>query len=114
VVYEPPQFTQQPQSGSAEVQGNTKVLLCHARGNPTPVYRWNKDGVFINENNTTDTSLKIQNIQRKDAGEYQCVASNTLGAILSDKVHVHVACKFHLYFKLLFKIFNIPDPTKFY
>lgn len=86
-------FTNQPRSGSPEVQGNTKVLLCYANGLPTPVYRWKKDGRYMTSSNVTDTSLKIQNIQRSDSGEYQCVASNAHGAILSNRVKVHVACK---------------------
>ena len=87
-------FTQQPQSGSIEVQGNTKVLLCYANGIPPPVYRWKKDGRYNTPGNVTETSLKIQNIQRSEAGEYQCLASNTHGAILSNRVRVHIACKY--------------------
>ena len=94
-------FTQQPQAGSPEIQGNTKVLLCQATGFPPPVYRWKKDGNFITDTNITDTSLKISNIERSDDGEYQCIASNNPGAILSNKVHVRVACEYS-YFLLFF------------
>ena len=88
-------FTQQPQGGSPEVQGNTKVLLCAANGLPRTVYSWTMNKQALQEyTNITDTSLKIQNIQRTDAGEYQCTASNQHGAILSNRVTVHVACEY--------------------
>ncbi|ELU08080.1 hypothetical protein CAPTEDRAFT_199239 [Capitella teleta] len=90
----PKMFTQQPQAGSAQLRGNTKVLLCFASGTPSPVYRWKKDGVYMTSENLTDSALRIQNIQRPDAGYYQCVASNTHGAILSNEVFVRVACEY--------------------
>lgn len=93
--YFPPRaFYQQPHSGTPEVQGNTKVLLCAVEAHPPAVYRWRKDGRFIQEANQTDTSFKIKNIGRSDAGEYQCVASNEYGSAFSNKVNILVACKY--------------------
>ena len=86
-------FLQQPQAGIPEIKGNTKVLLCSATGTPAAVYRWLKDGEFTTETNITEQSLKLQDIKKTDAGQYQCIASNTAGAILSNKVDVTVACK---------------------
>jgi len=93
--FPPTTFTQQPQAGSPEVQNNTKVLLCLANGLPSPVYRWRKDGKFTTSTNTSANSLRIPKVQLTDAGEYQCVASNAHGALLSNAVHVHVACEYH-------------------
>ena len=90
----PTNFIQQPTAGSPELQGNTKVLLCEASGLPVPVYRWKKDKKFMTQTNITDTSIKIMNIRRSDAGEYQSLASNTQGAILSNRVFLKVACKY--------------------
>ena len=91
----PYMFTQQPQGGSPEVQGNTKVLLCAANGLPRPRYSWTMNEQALTEyTNISETSLKIQNIQRGDAGEYQCTASNPHGAVLSNRVQVHVACEY--------------------
>ena len=95
--FPPTVFVQQPQAGSPEITGNTKVLLCQATGMPTPVYLWKKDGELLTEGNITETSYKIHNIQRSDDGEYQCIASNDAGAIMSRRVHVRVACKLYLY-----------------
>ncbi|KAI0210962.1 Protein sidekick [Lamellibrachia satsuma] len=89
--FPPTTFTQQPLAGSPEVQNNTKVLLCLASGLPKPVYRWQKDGTFTTSSNTTANSLRIAKVQLKDAGMYQCVASNAHGALLSNRVYIHVA-----------------------
>ena len=91
--FPPTTFTKQPQGGSPEVQNNMKVLLCFANGLPPPVYRWLKDGRFTSSANTSANSLQIPKVQLSDAGEYQCVASNAHGAILSNRVYIHVSCK---------------------
>ena len=36
-----------------------------------------------------------------DVGEYQCIAENSLGAVLSNKAKLTVACKFHYLVRLL-------------
>lgn len=64
-------------------------------GYPQPEYRWMKDGQFQTEF-STEPVYKIQSIRREDAGVYQCVARNAVGAIFSDQVQVLVACKFHI------------------
>ncbi len=87
-------FYQQPLAGSAKAIGSLKLLQCYANGDPQPVYQWLKDDQPMAPINSTETTKKIQNIQRSDAGEYQCIAINPHGAILSDKVFVHVACKY--------------------
>ena len=87
-------FIDQPKAGSPELQGNAKVLLCQANGMPEPVYRWKKDGHYMTSHNVTETTLRIQGIQRSDAGEYQCMASNVHGAILSNTARIRVACEY--------------------
>lgn len=89
----PTDFYEQPAGGQPEQLSNDKVLVCHADGIPQPVYRWKKDGRFMDERNSTSTSLKVEDLDRSDAGEYQCVASNAYGALLSNTAHVRVACE---------------------
>ena len=97
----PTMFRNQPRAGNPEMQGNAKVLLCNANGSPVPVYRWLKDGRWITPNNVTETTLKLINIARTDAGEYQCVAANKHGAIRSNRVQLGVACKYNaLYYNI--------------
>lgn len=88
--YPPTVFTQQPQGGSIELSGNTKVLLCTANGSPIPVYRWIRNDVSLSQN-STNMGLQIRNIQVTDAGVYRCVASNDFGALLSSQAVVSVA-----------------------
>ena len=89
-------FYQEPLAGSAKAIGSLKLLQCYANGDPSPYYSWLKDGNYI-KTNTTDTTLRIENIQRSDAGNYQCMAINSHGALLSNQVYVHVACKYQLH-----------------
>ena len=92
VDYPPSVFTQQPQGGSTVLKDNSKVLLCIANGFPQPVYRWKKDGAFVSQANSTSTTWVIDKLKESDAGEYQCMAANPHGAILSDRVRINVAC----------------------
>uniref|UniRef100_A0AAV2LFU4 Ig-like domain-containing protein n=1 Tax=Knipowitschia caucasica TaxID=637954 RepID=A0AAV2LFU4_KNICA len=81
--------------GTARVQqvvleGNRLVLSCLAGGSWPLEYRWN-----LNGNNITDWSnqyrLLIEQMQRSDAGLYQCLVRNRMGAAIHWKTQVHVA-----------------------
>ena len=61
-------------------------------GHPLPEYRWLKDGAYLGDF-SPEPVLKIQSIQRRDAGVYQCVARNSVGSIFSEKVQIVVACE---------------------
>ena len=87
-------FYQEPQTGSPKGIGSLKLLQCYANGDPSPYYRWLKDDEFSTKN-ITDTTLRIDNIQRSHAGNYQCLAINAHGALLSDRVFIYVACEYH-------------------
>lgn len=88
----PRHFTSQPQAGTPEVLGKTKVLVCSADGTPDPSYRWMRDGRLMSApKSASDAALKIRNIKQSDAGKYQCVATNAHGALLSGPAFVHVA-----------------------
>ena len=106
----PYEFLQPVSPGSAQIQGNTKVLLCQVSGRPPPVYRWKKDGVYVTADNGTNPAFKIEKIKQSDAGLYQCVASNQYGAILSNSAHLRVACKYDSDIKYRNKLARICDP----
>ncbi|XP_043206047.1 protein sidekick-like, partial [Amphibalanus amphitrite] len=86
-----PRFITQPSSGSSMVnEGYTKIMQCQAFGAPQPEYRWLKDGQFLGDF-TAENFYRIPDMRRADAGEYQCIARNSVGAIFSEKAHVEVA-----------------------
>lgn len=60
---------------------------------PQPLYRWIKDGHYLNEQFSQENYHRILDVQRADAGLYQCVAKNTVGAIVSNHINVTVACE---------------------
>lgn len=68
------------------------LTFCMYAGIPQPMYRWLKNGVPLGEF-STELFYKIHNTQRQDAGAYQCVAKNDVGAIYSEKNNIIVACK---------------------
>jgi len=70
------------------------VLHCQAAGSPSPVYQWLKDGQSLSSTNTSDIAYVIASVERSDAGDYQCIASNQHGSLLSIAAPVKVACEF--------------------
>ena len=90
----PPQtFSLEPNAGQYEKVNSEKLLYCRTNCNPSPEYRWLKDGRFIT-NLSTNYVLQISSIGLDDAGHYRCEASNKFGAILSSAAHLQVACKY--------------------
>lgn len=57
------------------------------------MYRWLKNGIPLGEY-SSELFHKIHNTHREDAGAYQCIAKNDVGAIFSEKNNIVVACKF--------------------
>ncbi|OWF40124.1 protein sidekick-like [Mizuhopecten yessoensis] len=87
--YPPKYFTHSPQCGSIVQTGGFKLMTCRAYANPSPVYQWRKNGSDLpGENNS---QLRISQVQRDDAGFYQCMAYNDLGTLLSESCEVVVA-----------------------
>ncbi|XP_072943917.1 protein sidekick isoform X2 [Epargyreus clarus] len=88
---QPPRFSMQPSSSNSIVrEGTTKILQCSAIGIPQPMYRWLKNGVPLGDY-SSELFFKIHNTQRQDAGAYQCIAKNDVGAIFSEKNNIVVA-----------------------
>ncbi|MED6242918.1 hypothetical protein ATANTOWER_011874, partial [Ataeniobius toweri] len=72
------------------LEGNRLVLTCPAGGSWPLQYRWTQ-----NNNNITDWTpqyrLSMPSLKRTDAGLYQCMVRNRMGAIIHRRTEVHVA-----------------------
>ena len=86
------------------VEGNRLTLTCQASGIPSPSVSWIRvgDGQLTNSN-----ELVITSINRSEAGEYRCEASNECGNA-SESAVIVVQCKLHvivpwlIYYYLIF------------
>uniref|UniRef100_A0A672Z5E3 Contactin-3-like n=1 Tax=Sphaeramia orbicularis TaxID=375764 RepID=A0A672Z5E3_9TELE len=73
------------------------TLTCDAKGSPPPQYRWSLNGTLINlgldrRRRLSGGNLIISSLDRyQDAGMYQCMAYNTVGAILSRRASLQFA-----------------------
>ncbi|XP_054020520.1 contactin-5 isoform X2 [Dryobates pubescens] len=86
-----PVFVQEPDDVIFPTDSEEKKvsLNCQARGNPTPTYRWLRNGTEIDIGSDyrfslIEGSLIINNpSEMKDSGQYQCLTTNMFGSILS-------------------------------
>ena len=62
------------------VEGNTLLLVCEVEGYPTPSVIWNKNGNFL-QNGTSKSNFFIHDASEKNAGNYECEASNVAGTV---------------------------------
>lgn len=80
-----PEFIMTPGDHDVQIGERSVRLECRARGIPTPVISWSRNGIVLAPNPrytvTVDGTLIIQNIERSDFGTYRCDASNDLGKI---------------------------------
>ncbi|XP_078800475.1 protein sidekick-1 isoform X2 [Oryzias latipes] len=78
------------QAKQVVLEGNRLVLTCPAGGSWPLHYRWT-----LNNSNITDWTLQnrlsIPSLKRNDAGLYQCMVRNRMGALIHRKTEVHVA-----------------------
>ena len=58
------------------VKRKSATFTCAADGNPTPTYTWLKDGKPVSSNQV----FSIKSVSYASAGEYVCVANNTIEA----------------------------------
>lgn len=70
----------------------TAILQCHVESFPSPSIEWYKDGlpltdnqhyeisIFATSEEFSDTSLKVNRIEKKQYGNYTCKATNKLGS----------------------------------
>ncbi|XP_030590495.1 neural cell adhesion molecule L1-like [Archocentrus centrarchus] len=91
-VLQPPVLTQMPTSHTIFVQEDSS-LYCEATGNPTPTFRWVKDGELFGSEHVGSGTLKageVGNSLELYEGHFCCYASNTLGTAMTQTVKVTV------------------------
>ncbi|KAG8584632.1 hypothetical protein GDO81_004697 [Engystomops pustulosus] len=94
-----PVFIQEPENVNFPTDsGEKKVALnCEARGAPAPSYRWLRNGTEIDLDSDYRYTLIDGNLiisspnEMKDSGQYQCIAANSLGRILSREATLQFA-----------------------
>ncbi|XP_003253076.1 contactin-5 [Nomascus leucogenys] len=94
-----PVFVQEPDDIIFPTDSDEKkvALNCEVRGNPIPSYRWLRNGTEIDlesdyRYSLIDGTFIISNpSEAKDSGHYQCLATNTLGSILSREATLQFA-----------------------
>lgn len=96
----PPSIMSEPRSGNVTVRKGTTVSLeCKANGNPTPTVSWtrisHKRHRSIPDKDLTNHGmiLTLDNVGRRDAGKYQCTATNGVGKDAVKYIHVSVLYK---------------------
>ena len=84
----PVQFTEVPQNITVNMS-SPLFLSCDASGFPEPKIRWEKSGINLTHNK----QLNITSGNKKDAGEYICIASNGVKQEKTVRAYVTVQCK---------------------
>ncbi|XP_077593672.1 muscle, skeletal receptor tyrosine-protein kinase [Stigmatopora nigra] len=88
-----PQIKRHPTNVSLLVESKA-VLPCVSLGHPKPDITWLKDDELIRVSERVNVldygALKINYIQKDDAGQYRCVARNSLGLAFSKAASVQV------------------------
>ena len=79
----------QPIGDEAIIEGGNVTLSCSTSGIPSPSVWWIK--VSSGQGNN-GTELVFKNINRSEAGEYRCEASNLCGNA-TESARVDVLCK---------------------
>lgn len=89
-------FTLEP-SDIIAVQEQPLMLHCQVEGIPPITTQWRRNGVLLLEDKNYATfingSLLIGRFQRNDEGDYECVAQNSFGLVVSRKAKVQAASK---------------------
>ncbi|XP_074538335.1 neural cell adhesion molecule L1.1-like [Halichoeres trimaculatus] len=88
---QPPKMMEMPSSHTAFFPEDI-ALFCEATGNPTPTFRWLKDGETFGPQLEGSGTLKASEGETLDVynGEFQCYASNAHGTAMTKTVQVIV------------------------
>ncbi len=85
-----PTITTQPVNKTVGA-GTNVTFTAAASGSPAPTFQWRKNGDDIP--GATSPSLTLNSVQLADAGSYQLIATNWLGAAYSNAVDLVVKAK---------------------
>ncbi|XP_029912482.1 neural cell adhesion molecule L1.1-like isoform X2 [Myripristis murdjan] len=88
-ISQPPVLTEMPASYTAFSRDDIN-LTCEATGNPTPMFRWVKDGNEFGSERTGSGSLRAEEDEPLSTyqGTYRCYASNNLGTAMTHAVQL--------------------------
>ena len=92
ILEQQPIFTSQPSDTGPLFSGAKGILQCSASGTPPLTYRWLKNSSYITNVNVNGVFL-INQVDKSDVATYQCVVTNPLGSVLSNKASLSIACK---------------------
>ncbi|KAG2455974.1 SDK1 protein, partial [Polypterus senegalus] len=85
-----PSFKTEPGPPQIHLEGNRLVLTCLAEGSWPLEFKW-----ILNDTEITTFSPEykyiIPSLQRSNAGFYQCVVRNRMGALMQKKTEIQVA-----------------------
>ena len=95
--------------GKYYIEGSLVTITCKASGKPLPDVAWIRNGV-LESSGKKDASLKFDNINRTDAGQYTCRANNSV-EVTSMNTTIVVHCKYVLTLIFYFWIYFICSAT---
>jgi len=70
-------------------EGDDVTLECHVTGSPAPTVLWYRKSLLIGDGD----ELRVENVSRYEADDYQCVADNGVGSPASCHASLIVQCK---------------------
>ncbi|KAJ8965609.1 hypothetical protein NQ314_004000, partial [Rhamnusium bicolor] len=89
----PPSIQILPPNGEVVTRkGGPVSFECKANGNPSPTVQWSKKDGLLPSGLQVETGylLNLNEVQRQDAGVYQCTASNGIGQPVTGEIALHV------------------------
>lgn len=89
----PPLWDEQLDPVVVDLNQKVPAIYCNDDGLPPVSYYWKFNGYSLNKGNQGSKTLTITKAKVKDAGNYTCVARNTLGSKESTPFVVNVNCK---------------------
>uniref|UniRef100_A0A8C6UXU3 Ig-like domain-containing protein n=1 Tax=Neogobius melanostomus TaxID=47308 RepID=A0A8C6UXU3_9GOBI len=97
IVKQPPTIIKQSMKEHIVDPKETMVIECEAKGNPSPIFSWRRNGKYFNVARDPQTSMRRRsgtldiyakyNPEQYEA-EYQCIASNQYGSAYSNKIRL--------------------------